>query len=141
MKQQVKVVQTLRVEKSTVIEVEADSIEDAIEAISSGEVDLPSASDDIGNVWVVENSTLENEAYFQPEGRYHDDREPPMVMMDEALDQMIDHAMARVDAFPEDYDALGDAMDTILAIARRGGFEGAAADTIEDMIVNNLGIN
>lgn len=88
MKQQVKVVQTLRVEKSTVIEVEADSMEDAIEAIGTGEVDLPSSSDDLGNVWVVERSTLENEEYFQPERRCQDKKEPPMVMMDEALDQM-----------------------------------------------------
>lgn len=63
MKHKVKVTQVLRVEKSTVIEVEADSMEDAIEAISSGEIDLPSASDDIGNVWFVEHSSLENEEY------------------------------------------------------------------------------
>lgn len=64
MKHKVKVTQILRVEKSTVIAVEADSMEDAIEAISSGEVDLPSASDDTGNVWSVERSSLENEEYL-----------------------------------------------------------------------------
>jgi len=64
MKHKVKVTQVLRVEKSTVIEVEADSMEDAIEAISSGEIDLPSASDDVGNVWIVDHSSLENEEYL-----------------------------------------------------------------------------
>lgn len=64
MKHKVKVTQVLRVEKSTVIEVEADSMEDAIEAISSGEIDLPSASDDMGNVWIVDHSSLENEEYL-----------------------------------------------------------------------------
>lgn len=64
MKYKVKVTQVLRVEKSTVIEVEADSMEDAIEAISSGEIDLPSASDDMGNVWTVDHSSLENEEYL-----------------------------------------------------------------------------
>lgn len=63
MKYNVKITQVLRVEKSTVIEVDADSMEDAIEAISSGDIDLPSASDDPGNVWVVEHSNLENEEY------------------------------------------------------------------------------
>lgn len=57
-------VQVLRVEKSTVVEIDADSVEDANEAISSGEVGLPSASDDVGNVWAVERESLENEEYF-----------------------------------------------------------------------------
>lgn len=64
MKHRVKVVQVLRVAKSTIIEVDAESVTDAIEAIGLGEVDLPSASDDVGNVWVVEYETLENEEYF-----------------------------------------------------------------------------
>ncbi len=64
MMQRVKVVQALRVEKFTVVEVDADSVEDAIEAINSGEVDLPSASDDVGNVWAVEHESLESEEYF-----------------------------------------------------------------------------
>ncbi|MGD9713231.1 MAG: hypothetical protein AB7V46_14330 [Thermomicrobiales bacterium] len=64
MKQRVKIVQVFRVEKSTVVEIDADNIEDAIEAISSGEVDLPSATNDIGSIWIVENSTLENEDCF-----------------------------------------------------------------------------
>lgn len=64
MKHKVKVTQVLRIEKSTVVEVEADSMEDAIEAISSGEVDLPSASNDVGNIWLVEHSSLENEEYL-----------------------------------------------------------------------------
>lgn len=64
MKHKVKVTQVLRVEKSTVIEVEADSMEDAIESISSGEIDLPSASDDVGNVWIVDHSSLQNEEYL-----------------------------------------------------------------------------
>lgn len=63
MKYQVKVTQLFRVEKSTTIEVEANSIEDAIEAVSNGEVDLPSASDDPGSIWTVERVTLENEEY------------------------------------------------------------------------------
>lgn len=64
MKQRVKIVQVFRVEKSTVVEVDADNIGDAIEAISSSEVDVPSASNDIASIWTVENSTLENEDYF-----------------------------------------------------------------------------
>ena len=64
MKQRIKVVQVLRLEKSMIIEIDADSVEDAIEAISSGEVDLPSASDDVGNHWAVERDSLENEEYF-----------------------------------------------------------------------------
>lgn len=63
MKQRVKVTQVLRVEKSTVVEIEAETMEDAIEAVSSGEIDLPSASDDVGNLWTVEGSSLENEEY------------------------------------------------------------------------------
>jgi hydrogenase maturation factor HypF (carbamoyltransferase family) len=61
--------------------------------------------------------------------------------MDQALDEMIDHAMDRANADQDDYDKLGDAMATILEIARRGGFAGEAALAIEDMIVNNLGID
>ncbi|MDF0491478.1 hypothetical protein PX699_16875 [Sphingobium sp. H39-3-25] len=64
MKHRIKVVQVLRVEKSTIVEVDADSVTDAIEAIGLGKVDLPSASDDIGNVWAVECESLENEEYF-----------------------------------------------------------------------------
>jgi len=64
MKHKVKVTQVLRVVKSTIMEIDADSMEDAIEAISSGEIDLPSASDDLGNVWVVDRSSLENEEYL-----------------------------------------------------------------------------
>jgi len=64
MKHKVKVTQVFRVKKSTVIEVEADSMEDAIEAVSSGEVDLPSASDDVDNVWLVEHTRLDDEEYF-----------------------------------------------------------------------------
>ena len=63
MKHRIKVVQVLRVEKSTVVEVDAGSIAEAIEAISSGEIDLPSASDDPGNVWLLEHSSLMNEEY------------------------------------------------------------------------------
>lgn len=63
MKHKVKVTQVLRVEKSTVIDVEAETMEDAIEAVSSGEIDLPSATDDLGHVWTVEHSSLENEEY------------------------------------------------------------------------------
>ncbi|KKW92499.1 hypothetical protein [Sphingobium chungbukense] len=59
------VTQTLRVEKSTVIEVEAISFDEAVEAISTGEIDLPSASDDIGKRWWVDRSSLEDEAYYQ----------------------------------------------------------------------------
>lgn len=59
----IKITQVFRVEKSTVIAVEAASLTDAIEAISSGEVDLPSASDDVGNVWIVERYSLEDEDY------------------------------------------------------------------------------
>ena len=62
-----------------------------------------------------------------------------MATMERALDQMIDCAMARAGVCADDYNLLGDAMDTILAIARRGGFTGEAAAVIEDMIVNNLG--
>lgn len=61
MKHKVKVTQVLRVETSTVIEIEAENVDDAIEAISNGEVDLPSASDD---VWVVEHSSLLDEDYL-----------------------------------------------------------------------------
>lgn len=64
MKHKVKVTQVLRVVKSTIMEIDADSMEDAIEAISSGEIDLPSASDDMGNVWTVDHSSLENEEYL-----------------------------------------------------------------------------
>ncbi|WP_454798675.1 hypothetical protein [Novosphingobium lindaniclasticum] len=64
MKHKVKVTQVLRVVKSTIMEIDADSMEDAIEAISSGEIDLPSASDDVGNVWVVDRSSLENKEYL-----------------------------------------------------------------------------
>lgn len=66
-------------------------------------------------------------------------RRHPMVTFELALDQMIDHAMSRAGICKTDYDLLGDAMVTILAIARRGGFSGVTADAIEDMIVNNLG--
>jgi hypothetical protein len=58
------VVQALPVEKVTVVEVYAESVENAIEAISSGAVDLTSASDDVGNVWAVEHESLESEDYL-----------------------------------------------------------------------------
>ncbi|SEJ91867.1 hypothetical protein SAMN05518849_11846 [Sphingobium sp. AP50] len=63
-----------------------------------------------------------------------------MVTMGHALDQMIDHAMAQAMACASDYNALGDALDIILVIARRGGLAGQFADTIEDMTVDNLGV-
>jgi hypothetical protein len=63
MEHKVKVTQVLRVTKTTILDVEADSLIDAIEAVSNGEVDLPSASDGVGNVWVIEQSSLENEVY------------------------------------------------------------------------------
>lgn len=50
MRHKVKVAQVLRVEKPTVIAVEAD---------------LPSASDDTGKVWLVERNSLENEEYLR----------------------------------------------------------------------------
>jgi len=59
----VKVTQVLRVETSTVLVVEADSLDDAIAAIASGAIDLPAASDDFDTVWVVDRSSLENEDY------------------------------------------------------------------------------
>ncbi len=62
-----------------------------------------------------------------------------MVTIELALEQMIERAMARAGVCETDYNLLGDAMVTILAIARRGGFAAEAAATIEDMIVNNLG--
>lgn len=61
------------------------------------------------------------------------------VPMPEALDRMIDHAMHQANIDAGDYVRLGEAMEAILEIARRSGFDGDAADTIEDMIVNNLG--
>lgn len=64
MKHKVKVTQVLRIERSTVIEIEADSIEDAIEAIGLGEIDLPPAGNDASGVWVIELSTLESEDYL-----------------------------------------------------------------------------
>jgi hypothetical protein len=64
MKHRVKVTQVLRVEKSTIIEIEANSIENAIEAISLGEIDLPTASHDPDSVWIVESSSVQNEAYL-----------------------------------------------------------------------------
>lgn len=63
MKHKVKMIQVLRVETSTIIEVEAETVEDAIEAIQTGEIDLPSASDDLRHCWTVDRSSLENEEY------------------------------------------------------------------------------
>lgn len=56
----VKVTQTFRVTKTAVFNVEAASIEDAIEAVQNGEVDLPSADESHG-VWLTESTDLQNE--------------------------------------------------------------------------------
>jgi len=64
MKHRVKVLQVLRIETSTIVDVDAASVEDAIEAISSGEVDLPSAASVAAGVWSVESARVENEEYL-----------------------------------------------------------------------------
>lgn len=63
MRHRIMVTQILRVEKQIVLEVDAPSVADAIEAIDSGEVDIPSAADDIANLWTVARSSLEHEDY------------------------------------------------------------------------------
>ncbi|SEK02170.1 hypothetical protein SAMN05518849_12829 [Sphingobium sp. AP50] len=63
MKHAIKVTQVLRVEKWTIITVEADTLAAAIEAVHTGEIDLPSAADDLGNVWCMESCSLEHEDY------------------------------------------------------------------------------
>ncbi|MBN8818723.1 MAG: hypothetical protein J0I80_08390 [Sphingomonas sp.] len=63
MKHKIMVTQHLKVETWTLVEVEGATLTDAIEALDNGEVDLPSAVDDIDNVWIVERCSLEHEDY------------------------------------------------------------------------------
>jgi hypothetical protein len=60
----IKVTQVLRVEKSTLISVEADSAPAAIALLACGEIDIPSADDDVGNIWRMERCSLEHEDYW-----------------------------------------------------------------------------
>lgn len=55
-KHEIWVTQVLRVERHTVVEVEADSADDAIEAVSNGDGDLPDDSR-----WEIDREELESE--------------------------------------------------------------------------------
>lgn len=64
MQHMIKVTQVLRVEKSTLISVEADSAPAAIAMLACGEIDIPFADDDVGNSWRMERCSLEHEEYW-----------------------------------------------------------------------------
>jgi hypothetical protein len=57
----VKITQVLRIQKSTVVTVEAQDEADLAAMIEEGSLDVPCADDDTFAVWSIEHSSLENE--------------------------------------------------------------------------------
>ncbi len=62
-----------------------------------------------------------------------------MVLMADALDRMVDHAMHQAQLDPESYEAVAGALETLLKIAIEGGLPSDAAGVVEDFITNHLG--
>jgi hypothetical protein len=57
----VKITQVLRVQKSTIICVEAEDEADLAAMIDEGSIDVPCADDDTFDVWTTDHASLENE--------------------------------------------------------------------------------